>query len=244
MKFWIFTIICIPSILFSITAEEIVKAVDKNEVFESQRTSATLTIDRDGKKLVKEMKILGVKGDNKFFIEFTNPEDKGVKYLRIGSELWIYFPDADAVMKISSHMLRQGMMGSDISYEDLMSDEDYLSKYNAVLIGETNVNGAECYKVMLTARPEKQDITYYKRQIVVDKEKMIAVELDLYAKSGRLLKRMIQSDIEDFSGRYYPTKITIEDAKRKNSITTVGFKNLEFNVPIPEGTFTRENLKK
>jgi outer membrane lipoprotein-sorting protein len=158
MRQWIFLFIFVPVLSFSITADDIIKNVDRNQVFDSQKGRMVMVIDRDGKKMMKEMISYGVKEGNKFFVEFTNPEDKGVKYLKLDNELWIYLPDADDIMKISGHMLRQGMMGSDISYEDMMNDEEQQKKYHSVIVAETNVNGTLCYDIELTAKVE--DGTY------------------------------------------------------------------------------------
>lgn len=230
--------------LYSLNVDEIIDRLEKNEVFESQRATARMVIQKSGKKLTKTMKMWGVKEKNKFFVEFTNPEDKGVKYLRIDKELWIYFPDADDIMKISGHMLRQGMMGSDVSYEDLLSDEDYKSRYDIKLIGETNISGISCYLIEFVAKPEKKDITYHRQLIAVDKEKFVAMEIELFAKSGRLLKKMSQSDFRNFNGRWYPLKITVKDMKTADSLTTLEFLELEFDVEINRNIFSLQNLKR
>ena len=39
--------------------------------------------------------------------EFTNP-GSGTKFLKRGDELWMFFPDAEDIVKISGHMLNQG----------------------------------------------------------------------------------------------------------------------------------------
>ncbi len=244
MMKWLPVLLLAPAFVFSITAEEIVRAVDKNMVFDTEKGSAVMTINREGKKLTKTMTLVGKKrgNSNESFFEFTNPEDKGTKYLKIDNELWIYLPDADDVLKISGHMLRQGMMGSDISYEDMMRDEDYISRYSAVIYGETNVGGVKCYDVVLTAKVE--DVTYYKERLLVDEEKMVEVERDLYAKSGRLLKIFSQGGIQTFKGRYYPTKFTVRDMKREDSLTTIELQSLEFDIPLSQELFSRQNLKK
>ena len=46
------------------------------------------------------------------FVEFTNPEDKGVRYLKTDKNLWMYFPVEQETVKISGHLLKEGMMGS------------------------------------------------------------------------------------------------------------------------------------
>jgi len=42
--------------------------------------------------------------------------------LKLGDELWTYTPETDRIIKISGQMLRQSVMGSDLSYEDMMED--------------------------------------------------------------------------------------------------------------------------
>jgi hypothetical protein len=63
------------------------------------------------------------------FIEFLNPEDKGTKYLKKGGRLYVYSPDNEGVMLISGHMLKESMMGSDMSYEDAVNNEPLSSRY-------------------------------------------------------------------------------------------------------------------
>ncbi len=241
---WLLILLLAPAFSFSITAEEIVRAVDKNMVFDNEKGTAVMIINREGKKISKTFNLYArKKGDgNESFSEFTNPEDKGTKYLKIDNELWIYLPDADDVLKISGHMLRQGMMGSDISYEDMMRNEDLFSRYSAVMTGETNIEGVKCYDVTITAKVE--DVSYYRERLVVDEERMVELERDLYAKSGRLLKIFSQKGIKSFNGRFYPTIITVKDMKREDSLTTIELQNLDFETSLPQGIFSRQNLKK
>lgn len=231
-----------PVLIHALTAEDIIRQVDQNQVFETQKGRAVMVIDRDGRKMTKKMVTYGMKEGNRFFVEFLNPEDKGVKYLKIKNELWIYLPDADDIMKISGHMLRQGMMGSDLSYEDMLSDEELEKKYRAELKGEQIVDGVSCYNIELTAKVE--DVTYYRQRMLVDKTRLVPLEYDLYAKSGRLLKRFSQSGIRKFGDRYFPTKIEIRDMKRKDSVTSLEYFDLEFDKPLPARLFTRQNLRK
>lgn len=227
---------------FGLTADEIIKQVDKNMTFDSQKATAVMTVNRDGKKLVKEFIVYGVREGNKFYAEYTNPEDRGVKYLKLDKELWIYFPDADDIMKISGHMLRQGMMGSDISYEDMLSDEEYREKYNAEFIGETVLDGVKVYEIDLIAK--KADATYYKEKMLIDKEKIIPMEINLYAKSGRKIKRIKMSQFKSFGKRYYPMVMTIKDLRKKDSVTYVEYKELEFDIPISDSYFSKQMLRR
>ena len=61
------------------------------------------------------------------------PRERGTKMLKIGSKLWMYTPRTDRKILIAGHMLRQSMMGSDLSYEDMMEDKKLSHMYMAAL---------------------------------------------------------------------------------------------------------------
>jgi outer membrane lipoprotein-sorting protein len=223
-------------------AMEILDKIDENMVSNSVISLSKMIIYKQGRTDVKEMKSWGI-GKKKGFVEFYSPaRDKGTKYLRIEDELWMYLPSVEKVVKISGHLLRQSMMGSDFSYEDMLNRLTLKEDYSAEIIGEEEFNGTPCYKLELTAK--HKEVTYYRRIILVEKERFIAVKSELYAKTGKLLKSSHVEKIEKIGDRYYPTHIVMIDELRKNSRTEVVMSEVEFDVNIPESVFTRRNLEK
>ncbi len=238
----ILSVLLIPIHLYSFNADEVIKKLDRNQLFKTQKFRVKMIIEKGNRKLVKEFKGYGMKDGEKSYLKFINPEDNGVKYLKLGNELWIYFPDADDIMKISGHMLRQGMMGSDISYEDMMETEEMLKKYTFKLIKEEKLDNAMCYVVDMTAKVP--DASYARQVLYVDKTRYLPLKIEMYAKGGRLLKELRQYDIKKIGARYIPWKVTIQDRRRRNSITTLEFKEVQFDVKIPSKIFRKRNLKR
>src|SRR5512136_3011334 len=75
-------------------------------------------------------------GDQEAFTEYLSPaREQGTKMLKLHNQLWIYSPSTDRTIQISGHMLRQSVMGSDLSYEDMMDDRKLTDIYNARLSG-------------------------------------------------------------------------------------------------------------
>ena len=63
------------------------------------------------------------------FTEYLSPpREKGTKMLKLGDKLWTYSPQTDRVIQISGHMLRQSVMGSDMSYNDMMEDRPLIEE--------------------------------------------------------------------------------------------------------------------
>ncbi|MFC1492764.1 outer membrane lipoprotein-sorting protein [candidate division KSB1 bacterium] len=244
----LFVILLITSYTMPVTAqsglsaEEILDRIDENMVSQSVISVSKMIIHKQGRTDIKEMKTWGL-GRKKGFVEFYTPaRDKGTKYLRIEDELWMYLPSVEKVVKISGHLLRQSMMGSDFSYEDMLNRLTLQDDYSAEIEGEEEYNGMQCYKLVLTAK--HKEVTYYKRTILVEKDRFIAVKSEMYAKTGKLLKSSHVEKIEKIGDRYYPTHVVMTDELRKNSRTEFIMSEIEFDANIPESTFTRRNLEK
>jgi len=228
------------------SAAEVLANIDKNMTFESRTMSITMTNVKNGRTRSFTMSTYG-KGKDEASILYTGPARyTGTKMLRVNDELWMYLPDVEKTQKISGHMLRDGMMGTDVSYEDMMNAGDLLSVYDAKVDGEDDCgtgDGRKCWKLELTAK--NNDTSYPKRTCWVDEEYNIIVNQDLYALSGMLLKTWTMSGIQQFDGtRYFPTKMVITDKLQEGSSTTLEFADIKFGATIDDGVFTTQWLER
>ncbi len=223
-------------------AEEILKKVDQNmssdnRVFESamiihgQRGSRTIT-----------SKSYSV-GDKKSFTEYLSPpREQGTKMLKLENQLWIYSPSTDRTIQISGHMLRQSVMGSDLSYEDMMDDRKLSDTYNATVAGNEEIDGRNTWVLELTAKTD--DVAYASRKIWIDTERFVPLKEELFARSGQLLKRSTLSDVKKIQGRWFPGTILYKDMLRQGGGTEFRITDIKFNQEIPEYIFTKAALKK
>jgi outer membrane lipoprotein-sorting protein len=217
------------------SADAVLTAIDENMVSDSRTSTLTMTVESGGRTRVYSMQSFA-RGATDTAMEYLAPaRDKGTKMLKLGDELWLYLPSIDKVQKISGHMLRQGMMGSDVSYEDLLATTELRRMYEAKVTGTETIDGRPCWKLELIARDET--VTYPKRISWVDQELSIPVKQELFALSGLLLKSWTLTEIKDFGGRRFPTKMTIEDKLKTGSKTTMQFDSLVFGVELPLETF-------
>ena len=239
---------------WAITGDEIINKVDANMTFNTARIEAAMIIHVDNEVRKKEM-LMYERGKDTGYAEFLSPaRDKGVKYLKIKDNMWMYLPDVDKIIKIAGHMLRQSMMGSDFSYEDALESSKLLEKYTATLISEEVIaipyhegekkleRLRDCYVVNLVAKVK--EVTYYQRMMWVDKEYMVPVREDLFAMSGKKLKTSLNGDFKKFGARYYPMYGIMSNLLRQNSYTEFVISKVQFDLPVPASTFTQGNLTK
>jgi outer membrane lipoprotein-sorting protein len=227
--------------LLAQTADEILDKIDQNMSADNRVVESSMTIH--GKRRSRTMiSITYSVGDQKSFTEYLSPaREKGTKMLKLENQLWIYSPSTDRTIQISGHMLRQSVMGSDLSYEDMMDDRKLTDVYNANLVGKEEIVGAESFILELIAKVE--DAAYYKRKIWVDTKHYVPLKEELYAKSGQLLKRTDLSDIKQIQGRWFPTKMIYKDMLKQGDGTEFIVLSIKFNEEIPDYIFTKAALK-
>ena len=224
------------------SGEDILKKVDENMTSDTEIIMSTMVIHgRRGSRSVTAKS--WIQGRDKSFSEYlAPPREKGTKMLKLEDRLWVYSPQTDRTIKIAGHMLRQSLMGSDLSYEDMMESPHLADLYTATVIGEELVNDRNCWVVKLIAR--KDDVTYHSRKIWVDRERMIILKEDLFAKSGKLLKTTVIKEVFQVDGRWYPKVLIFKDMLQKGKGTEFIIESIEFDVDIPEYIFSKASLRK
>ena len=222
--------------------KEILMKIDQNLSSENRVFSSSMVIHGRRSSQTVKMKTWTA-GEKKSFTEYLFPvREQGTKMLKLEDQLWIYSPDADRIIQIAGHMLRQSVMGSDLSYEDLMEDDRLTNRNNSKVTGTETLDGRNCWIIELKAFvPE---IAYQGMKLWVDKDRFIPLREEMYAKSGTLLKRIELSDIELINGRWYPKRMLFKDMLKEGLGTEFVVEDIQFNVPIPDYIFSKASLKK
>jgi outer membrane lipoprotein-sorting protein len=224
------------------SAKEIIEKIDKNMSAESRVFTSKMIIHNARNTRTIESKTWNM-GEDKSYTEYLAPaREAGTKMLKLDQRLWIYSPETDRIIQISGHMLRQSVMGSDLSYEDMMEDPHLLNHYNGKVEGQEKIGTSDCWVINLTAYTP--DVAYETQKLWVDKEKFIPLKKEMFAKSGVLLKRLELSDVTKIQGRWYPKKILFKDVLKEGEGTEFQIMDIEFNTKIPEYIFSKASLKK
>ena len=221
---------------------ELIEKVDKNMSADSRVFTSKMIIHNPRNTRSVESKSWSL-GEKKSYTEYLSPpREQGTKMLKLDDQLWIFSPSTDRIIQISGHMLRQSVMGSDLSYEDMMEDPHLLNHYTGKVDGEEKISGRDCWVITLSANTA--DVAYQSQKIWVDKDRFIPLKKELYAKSGVLLKRMELSDVLQIQGRWFPKKILFKDVLKEGDGTEFQIMDIEFNTKIPEYIFSKASLKK
>lgn len=228
--------------LNSYSAESILEKVDKNMSSRNRITESSMTIH--GKRSSRTITSRSYsEGTKKSFSEYLSPAaEKGTKMLKLEGKLWIYSPSTDRTIQISGNMLRQSVMGSDLSYEDMMDDRKLQDVYTEKETGKEVIDNRNCIILQLTAKVT--DVAYYSQKMWIDSERFVPLKQELYAKSGTLLKRIEFKDVKQVQGRWFPHRMIYKDMLKTGNGTEMLITKIQFDQIIPEYIFTKAALKK
>ena len=225
------------------TVDEIIQAMDDNLNAKSRILTSKMVVHGRRASRTIESKNWVVGTDLAFTEYLSPPREAGTKMLKVGDKLWTYSPQTDRVIQISGHMLRQSVMGSDMSYKDMMEDESFTDLYTSTLEGSVIIEGRDHWIMVMEAK--KKGLSYPKRRAWIDKEYLLPMKEELYAKSGKLLKTSTMDGINKVQGRWFPSRFIFKDELKLNSKGTEWIiDEIEFDTDIPDSRFSKALLRK
>jgi hypothetical protein len=222
--------------------DAILGAVDANAGSRNKLIEASMIIHgRRGSRTVSSRS--WIEGTRRSFTEFLAPaRERGTKMLKLDDQLWTYTPSTDRTIRISGHLLRQAVMGSDLSYEDLMEDPELSALYRAETAGVDTVLGRPCWVLDLVSRG--RDIAYHARRIWVDRERSVMLREERFAKSGKLLKRTDVREVREVAGRWIANHVVFRDMLKEGDGTEFLLESIDFDIAIPPHIFSKASLRK
>lgn len=238
------TVLCAVSICTGQTpsGDEILKRVDRNILSGTKISVGEMRVHERREVRTLRMKSW-MRGVTKTFTEFLSPpRDQGTKMLKLEDQLWTYSPSTDRTILISGHMLRQSVMGSDLSYEDLLEDPALAHAYDAKVTGEDTVGGRPCWVLDLTSKGT--DLSYQSRRIRVHRERFLVMMEERFARSGKLLKTTEVRKVIRAGDRWVAADVTFKDELKTGGGTEFVVESVSFDEGIPDFMFTKAALRR
>lgn len=238
LSFIFLAILPASSFIFSQTASEIVNKWDKARSYPSAKIEGVITV-QDQFKITNTSFINYSRGDVDTLIEFTSGQEKGQKILRSESEIRLFYPDSDRTIILKGAQLRQSILGSDISYEDLTSIKKTEDEYDTTLLGEEIVNGQPAWKIDLKGKVK--GLAYPNQIVWISKKDPVALKAQYFSSSNKLLKEMELLDYKLDKSYVIPTNLIFKDVIKRNSQTAMKIDSIDLDAPITDVTFSRIN---
>ena len=235
-------LLTVPAWAQALTGNEILVKIDENMAVDQALSTTRMVIHgRTGSRTIEAR--TWIKGHDRTLVEYLAPaREKGKKMLKLGDKIWNYTPEPnDRIITISGHLLRQSVMGSDLSYEDITENDKWDEMYEATIQGREQLFGRDCLVLLLTAK--KPGVTYHTRKVWVDSERWLPLQEERFARSGRLLKKTTIEEVLQADERWYPKKMTIKDMLSSGQGTEYYIDSIDFNAQVPDSKLTKAALR-
>lgn len=185
MKTWLsFAIIFLQSLAFLLNAQDanaLLKSVDDNLMPESYEAYRKIINEEpDGSR--KEFSFYTIKkGNDKIALLYLAPaSEKGRATLRLGENMWLYIPNLNKPVRITS---LQSITGGVFNNADIMQLE-YSIEYEARFTGE-NAN-----ELILELKAKNKTVAYDKLKMWITKDKKYIHKIEAYSAGGVLIKTL------------------------------------------------------
>jgi len=172
-------------------ANKLLKEVDDNLMPESYEAYRKLINEEpDGSK--KEFTFYTIKkGKDKIAMLYLSPaSEKGRSTLRLGENMWLYIPNVNKPIRITS---LQSVVGGVFNNADIMQLE-YSFEYDAEFDKGTEK------EYILNLKAKNKTVAYDKLKIWITKEDKILRKVEAYSASGMLIKTLEFKEDKNFGG--------------------------------------------
>lgn len=231
---------------FGQSAEEILRKVDAavsgTEAPRDMEAVMTMTItSASGAVKTRRLRVwsqAAAGGASRRLMKFLSPPDvRDIGFLSLSDDqMYLYLPEFRRIRRIASHNKSENFVGSDFSYEDLGASA-FSDSYVPALAGE----GEATWTLVLERKPGS-DKLYKRIRLVVSKEALLPVRMEIHDNSGALVK--VEEQENGRAGAYrVPVLIRMKDAK-SGSRTELAMSDIKVDQGLTDEVFTQRNLQR
>ncbi len=227
---------------YDITAAEIIERSQDNVRGDTHQATIKMSIVRP--KYTREMVMKSWSlGEDYALIAVEAPaREKGTAFLKRQDEIYNWVPNIGRVVKLPPSMMMQSWMGSDFTNDDLVRAASILEDYSHEIEGEENIAGYDCYKIVLTPKPDAP-VVWGKIVSWFAKDSFIELRAEFYDEDEYLINEMVFSNIKEMNGRKVPTLIEVIPVDDEGNKTQIEYIDIKFNEPIEPSFFSQQRMK-
>jgi outer membrane lipoprotein-sorting protein len=210
------------------------------------RARVRMTIaDAQGRERVRQFVILrrdiSDGGDQDYALLFDRPADVRntvflvKKHVGADDDRWLYLPSLDLVKRIAAGDKRTSFVGSHFVYEDVSGrgvEED-----THELVGTT-----DRFYIVKNTPADAGSVEFGWWTVWIDKDTFLPIKMEYVDEGGEVYRRIEALAVAEFGGHPTVTEMQVLDL-RSGGTTVSEFRNVEYDLGIPESVFTERTLR-
>ena len=179
--------------------------------------------------------------DDSALVDFMAPaRSKGRKILKQGQNMWLRFPRARNVLRVSA---AQRLLG-EASNGDITGTNFSIDYQPTDLsASEITVNEQTLAVNQLSLESKHDKATYQKVVFFLNSETNLPIRGDFYARSGKLAKQAFYTKFKEFNGELKVHRMRLDNPLVEGSYTWMSFDDFE-KVELSEAIFHKDALSR
>jgi len=221
--------------------EAVVKHFEDLYRADSSISVAEMIVTRPRRTQAMTMKIW-TKGQEKALIVIQKPvRDQGTATLKVDDNLWNYLPRIKRTIRIPPSMMLAAWMGSDFSNDDIVRESSFSEDYTYELVGRSE--DPPGWLVRFEAKPDVVGL-WNRMEIVMSEDGLIPIQAQYYDRKNRLARTLTWDEVREFDDRRIPAHMTLVPEDEEGQKTELRYQEIDFDVNVPESTFSLSNLER
>ncbi len=212
-----------------------------DDLYRSTSSIARIQIDVTSARSTRVMRLQAwTRGEDNVLVVIEAPaREAGTATLRVGNNLWNHLPRIARTIRVPPAAMLGSWMGTDFTNDDLVK-ESSLHKDFVARIDRRSEQPAGWW-LALEVKPGV--VGRWARIDLLVSDDRLPVEERHYDRKGRLARTMSFDDVKVLGGRRLPAHITLVPTDSTGQRTEMRYLDLQFNVPLPEDTFSLSRLE-
>lgn len=240
----ILILLWIPSIWAqSAGAYRIVEKAHNNRFISNFQAQAEMTVYRPTWQRTIGIKTWLRSREMVMLLIVSPPKEKGQSYLKKGDNIWSWQPVIERTVKIAISAAGASWQGSDFTIDDMMNTTSFLHDFTHELLGEEEVEGDLCNKLLLT--PHSESATLWSKVIVwISKKSFVERKIEYYDENGALIRTYFSDNIKKIEGHYVPLHLEVIPADKEGHKTVVTILDWDYSTSFKESFFSLQNMRR
>jgi outer membrane lipoprotein-sorting protein len=224
-------------------ARDIVDRVDRMLRGDSSMGTVEMSVVTQRWKRDMTLNIIS-EGTDKVLVKVLEPRrEEGTATLKVGSDIWNYLPKIDRTIRVPSSMMMASWMGSHFTNDDLVKESRLIHDYDIRLSFDGVREGVDVYEFTLTPLPDAP-VVWGQIVMEVRKHDLMPTWSRYYGEDGKLRRTMEFSEHRQMGGRMIPARMRMVPVDKPEEYTEMRYRDLKFDIPIPQGTFSLAALRR
>lgn len=223
------------------TVEELLRSTDDLTRGSSSDATVEMHVKTASYERSMKMRILS-SGTEKTLIRILEPaKDAGISTLKVDNNIWNYLPKVDRTMKVPAGMMSGNWMGSHFTNDDLLKEDRLSEDFSATLSSRPKDNPEGLY--VITLIPKATAAVVWGSIVAKVRPDKMPVSIVYNDEQGTPMRTMTFSDYATFDGHLLPATMTLLPADKPGEFTSFHYESIDFDVSLPESTFTLQALR-